>query len=365
MLDGVRSPVGGNAEAVALLERHLRLAQEGRTAYATVTRAQAPDEVSFEAAGSVDFEGLTEGALEQLKRRIHLAQINRMPPDADPNAPANVVCYPLSCMPTGYDFLPWLIDREMERRREGAPKPLRVCLYAGRNGATGIATEYRRRMLEGVLWPLLPMVGAVEDPAAVNGRQCPVLHYRNMVAAARVGESVPRLTPSDHARATIANYVGGQKVVTITLREAEHYRHRNSNLEAWTRLAEVIDRQGFPVVFVRDTAKAFEPFSEWPICPQASLNLDMRVALYEQAALNLFVSNGPFTLCLFSSAPFLSFIEIDDEDEAFPPNHSSWWRDCCAIDPGEQFPWCAPNQRIIWKRDKFENLIEAWGSAKP
>lgn len=359
MLDGVKSPIGGNAEVVTMFEKHLARAKQGKVGFATVTTVQAPDIIDYEAVGNVDLEAPTEVALALLRKRLEALQLNRLPPEPDSNAGADRVCYNVSAMPTGYDFPPWIIEAEMARIRAGAPTPLRIGFWYGQNGVSGMGTPYQRRMMEGVTWPMLELIGAIEDPSAIHGHNRPLMHFRGIVDGCNSGEHVPRFVANANARRTVENYLASTRPITITLREAEHFPHRNSNLPDWVKFAEYLTSRGETVVFLRDTAKAFDPLGNWPTFPRGSLDLHMRVALYELAKANLFISNGPYTLALFGSAPWLSFIEII-EDDGFVANHSSWWRDCAGIEAGSQFPWCAANQRIIWKRDTYENIVEAW-----
>jgi hypothetical protein len=114
------------------------------------------------------------------------------------------------------------------------------------------------------------------------------------------------------------------------------------------------------VILVRDTACANEPFYSWEICPLASTNLHMRMALYEQAKCNLFVANGPCTLAQFSDRPWLCFTPIEPDDSPYKANTAMFWRMYVGIDVGEQFPWSRPDQRIVWKKDTYENICTAW-----
>ena len=156
------------------------------------------------------------------------------------------------------------------------------------------------------------------------------------------------------------HHFAGRRPITITLREMDLYPYRNSNLWAWLNLAQYLTDHGEYVVFVRDTAKATEKLDGFEICPEASVDLHSRMALYEIAKLNLFVANGPTTLGWFGDFPWLSFTRIEPDGHEYVPNTPSFWRDNIGIEVGTQLPWALPDQRIIWQPDDYENLIKAW-----
>jgi hypothetical protein len=77
--------------------------------------------------------------------------------------------------------------------------------------------------------------------------------------------------------------------------------------------------------------------------------------------MNFFVSNGPACMGYFGETPWMMFIKPQNEDHGYEPNTPKFWREQLGIEMGTgQFPWCRPDQRIVWKSDDYENLIEAW-----
>ena len=162
----------------------------------------------------------------------------------------------------------------------------------------------------------------------------------------------------------LINPPGKQAPVTITLREAAYSSHRNSNIDEWLKFAEYLIAQGERVLFVRDTKCAADPIEGYETCPAASIDIDVRLALYESAKANLFVSNGPWSLGLFGSRPWLMFNQIDAMDP-YPPNTNQWWVNFHGIGVGEQFPWSRPDQRIVWLKDTFVDMCTAWENLEP
>jgi hypothetical protein len=356
MRPGEVTAVAGNKEVVELLERWLAVAKEGQTNYVALAMIKAPNFMIVDFVGCTEMENAINYALKRVMERIAEAKAKRQLPPRDPTLTADHVTYDLGNYPLSYDFLDWIIDAEQTRVREGAPAPLKVAFVGADNWKKD---EYRRVMLEGVCHPLIEMIGAVEE-SDCGGRTKEFFTTKFITEAARRGEPVPRFTPPQGAMITVEGWLeGGPPPVTITLREAEHIPHRNSNMVAWLRFGQTLEKRGERVIFVRDTCKAEEPLPDYETCPMASVNLHIRQALYEQAKLNMFVPNGPWGMALFGTRPWLMFQYCDPAD-IYLPNHPAWWHDFQGIMHGEQFPWCTSQQRIVWKNDDYENLIEAW-----
>lgn len=349
----------GNADVIAKLEAYLAEAQEGSIGAVAIATARhvEPGAVNHGVKGSfVGVERLYKPLREGMKTLITKLEEydeNNTPPTLSEYLPADYVCYNCARGSMNFDFIPWLIDAEMARIREGMPSPLKVCFWFGRDGKTGFQTKGRRQFLDNVMRPALALIGAVEDLAAVEGRCNEFYLPKNIVVASALGEQVPRLR---HPSKTI-HY---PNLVTITLRECEEWPHRNSNIQAWIQFAEDIQRQGFAPIFIRDTAKAFDRVDGFASDPEASIDIQERCALYEAAACNLFVANGPCTLALFGSRPWLTFIETFPDGHRYECNTPKFWREGQGIEIGSQFPWCSPLQRIVWKKDDYDNIVEAW-----
>jgi hypothetical protein len=194
---------------------------------------------------------------------------------------------------------------------------------------------------------------------------------RDIVALHKHGIEVPRVMKHVPAMATgrVRYHLGfdegpGQvkRPVTITLRECEHQTARNSNYPAWRDFGHWLEERGERVIMVRDTRFA-DPVFNTPgmptTCPEASRDLHIRAALYGQAKMNFFVSNGPWTLACFSDWPWCMFVRVE-EGEAAEVNQPWYWRDYMGVDQEGQLPWQTPRQRIVYEPDTFENLKSAW-----
>ena len=338
----------GNTEVVALLERWAEKAREGRLRYAAIVACEGQMHVDVEHAGSTGCEFAANFGFDLLKNNIFG---NKRTGGAEGLGP-DFVRYDLARAPIGWDFASWLIEQEMTRVRAKAPAPLKVAFVGDvTKRKWGPAEE---QMVQKVMRPLLGLIGAVEDPRAIHAavhKEFYMLRY--VTEAAQRGEPVPMFRAGSGNREFVQDYV------TITLREADHWPHRNSNMEAWLKLAHELRRRGENVFIVRDTAKAGEPFEDFPIAPAASRDLVIRTNFYATAKCNLFAANGPWYLALFGARPWLMFNAVSPDDH-FDANKPDMWKDFHGIAAGEQFPWSRPDQRIIWKADDSETMLAAW-----
>lgn len=353
----------GNAEVIELFEYYLAEAKSNpKIGYAALIYIEAgTKEAKGGFGGDVILEPRAERGAQALAGNIRERIINRILPPRDANVPADYACYNLPAASISYDFLIWLIDAEMQRIREGAPPPLKVHFWYGRDGKAGLYLPAQQQMFERVVKPSLALIGAIEHPDAAHGRDYAQRHMRMITAQAQEGAKVPRFKAPVRAREAMRRWLGDTAPVTITLREADHWPHRNSNFQAWREFGRDLIKNGERVVFVRDTAKAQEQMIDGFItCPQASTDLHARMALYEQAKANLFVANGPCTLAAFSDRPWLTFTTVEPDDSAYRANTPAFWRMHIGIDVGEQYPWSAPDQRIVWQADTYENITAAW-----
>ena len=353
-----------NVETVELLEKYTELARENGFSSVGVVVVCHPGYAAVEFAGDLSLQQGTLEGVGQLQFELQQSIANYKLPERDESLDASYVCYDCCRGPLGFDFLNWLIDAEMTRIREGAPKPLKVGFWTGRSDEIiGDEKVYYRRQhwLKNVFRPLLQMIGAVEDAKALRGKQKQVYVPRDICAAARAGEPVPRLLAPDVEMPRGA--------ITITLRESCYWTHRNSNLQAWVQFALDLKRQGERVIFVRDTERADEQLDDWETCPLASKNILARFALYENSRANLFVSNGPATLALYGSKPWLQFTPVEPDGSAFMGNTKQFWAKSMGVPVGEQFPWSENDQRMVWLTepetyDSIKWAYEQWMTSK-
>lgn len=277
------------------------------------------------------------------------------------DGPADAYNYDVSAEPISHDFIVWLATIKMIQASEGVIGPTKVCFTRNLQTDSFADGKYRAEFFKSVMAPALKLFDCVQDPAAKAGRRVDIYTYREIVDRVKRGEKAPRIHVPETLMADMATNLKGIKPVVITLREHIHWEHRNSEYDAWLKFAEYLTERGEHVIFVRDYAKADEDITGFETFPAASKDFLVRAALYENAKCNLFVSNGPATISLFGSRPFLQFIHCEESEAGtYPQNTPQWWWLNHGISKGQQFPWSAPDQRIVWAPDTYENIVEAW-----
>lgn len=138
------------------------------------------------------------------------------------------------------------------------------------------------------------------------------------------------------------------RLVTITLREAEHWTPRNSNVPQWIAAGLAIADRGYQVIVVRDTLQADQPIDGLATSARAAIELEERAMLYRRAACNLFVNNGPAWLALALDAPVLM---LKPTVEGLMATCSNAYLVRCGIAVGGQIPGSPSYQRIAWHSD--------------
>ena len=363
----------GNAEVVKMLKEWLERAEHGRIGFAAIVTCEHRSHVVTDHRGSHQLVFAANWGLDTLKLLLQerLASRHLMPDLRLYKGNDDRVCYDVTTGPACYDFIAWLVLAEMNRRRAGAPAPLKVAFKMEDTPEERARhAELRAGFYTNVIIPSLALIGAVEDDESATAVTLERYTIGPIVELAKLGEEVPLLTPSKMATDAMTDYLAevtkGQAPITITLREAPYWEYRNSNMTEWLKVAEYLENQGERVIFVRDTSQAMEPITGFETCPAASLDVDVRLALYESAKCNLAVSNGPWMLMLHGTRPWLMFVEVNPMS-AFHPETPQFWMQWHGINPGlnEQFPWSKPTQKIIWQRDNADNIIAAWEKLKP
>lgn len=265
--------------------------------------------------------------------------------------------YDLKTSPPTYDFLPFLLDAENLRIEKGFDS-IRMVFVRGPNGGFRMdqlwpyGPDAKREIFEKLAKPMASLLPSVREIHEINRRQAPEFqdgehfglearHYSYLLFSACMKKGIRPL------RAPITR----KGHVTITLREAEHWPERNSNLPEWLKFAEEISKER-DVVFLRDTYKAGEdlPFE----CDhEASADIKKRASLYAGAHMNLGVGNGPMWLSAALDAPTLVIRPYGGRITETQLNRVGLWR-------GQGFPGRPKHMDICWDLDRAEKIIGAY-----
>lgn len=154
-----------------------------------------------------------------------------------------------------------------------------------------------------------------------------------------------------------------QAFITVTLRESTLQPKRNSDIAQWDEFFKwLLDTHpSLSVVVIRDTECVFEeaPFSASNVYyfPVASFHMDLRMALYEGAYVNMGCSNGPKQLChLSKTASYITTKMIVDDYQGSSRERFIDRK----IEIDKDFRFADENQLIDWNPDSRECLIQSF-----
>ncbi|MDO8616899.1 MAG: hypothetical protein Q7T33_14385 [Dehalococcoidia bacterium] len=258
-----------------------------------------------------------------------------------------IACYDLARCPPTYDVVAFLALLEIERLRLGEEH---VDLHILPGPAGGFRAdshwprtiEERVHLRENVLVPLcrlLPSVRSVEvrlDRKVDGWGKGEYLVGLPAILRALRGGSRPLRGER------LLKHELDSRLLTFTLREAEHHSLRNSRTAEWQDAASVLGMRGRgDVIILRD--HRVEP-----------IELAARAALYTRAALNIGISNGPMWMAIFMDAPVLM---LRPTTNAASGCYDDRFYARCGLPRGSQLPTSPPHQRLVWEEDTRENIV--------
>jgi len=160
-----------------------------------------------------------------------------------------------------------------------------------------------------------------------------------------------------HTQHWLNKFQNGRKLLTLTLREYDYLTERNADLIAWQRFFSKLDSKEYCIVIIRDTDKMYheypEPLKEYKSFPAASLDVRFRLALYEQAYINLTVTTGPSSLLYFTQFPYIQFKTFVP---GVPAQEKEFHKTRTGAEVGSKFPLTRWNQKWFWFADTTENI---------
>lgn len=288
--------------------------------------------------------------------------------------------YDLSVGPVSFDFVTFLVKAELARRTVKASR-LHVVVVPFEKGVAGMFRDkthlYDEHEMRWRLWnivipacSLMPGTGVTlalnwEQARRLRGKEDLVfpddwdkqtLRYRShlvgsLVEAARAGAEIPRLTASQQALRKVRRAFG-RSYITMTLRNT-YLPERNSAYQDWEAVKGYLGRNGYSVVVLQDTGRALSNGRGY-----GELNIDLRLATYQQASLNLQSNNGTASLCWFSDAPYFMFgagVPAEEWDGLFVKQ---------GLPLGESWPWASARQKLVYGKESIDSMVaevEAWG----
>lgn len=173
-----------------------------------------------------------------------------------------------------------------------------------------------------------------------------------------LGCKVQPFQPSAYAAEQIKRRIGEDPYYTISLRTSHFQKARNSNLNEWYKAYEALIKKGHKVIVIPDFEDAMsERVSwefKWELAEYATFELDLRMALYENAIDNLCVNNGVAAILYYSSAPLKMFKMLVDGISTTTEKHLKTHTD---LSKGESPVFCNQRQKWVWELDTASNIL--------
>lgn len=268
--------------------------------------------------------------------------------------------YDLGMCPPTFDFISFLAEAERARITQNLdqidvvfePGPM----FGFRDDELPPDVATRSGMLSRIcvaacrLLPSVRNVHVLKDRAEVHGNIFPA-KYAEVSPRAHYGIGyLKNALPCLRASPSAVQYVSGKvkfPYATITLRESSYYPERNSKREVWMRVADWLKDRGIEAVFLPDTESP--PIKNYKSMPEC-IDLDIRMALYEGAVINMGISNGPVSLLYASEAKYLIFRPVTEDCHStsleFLASHG--------MEPGDKY---AGNGKLVWEDDTYEVIV--------
>jgi hypothetical protein len=269
------------------------------------------------------------------------------------------VYYDLAVSPVSYDFLAFLVKARVAANAAGA-EDLHVSIVPKTDGLGGFSRDWGGYDAEETRWRLwnivLPAcqlaratVSLLPDREGFAADGVPHHHAKELIQAGKIAP----LSASPHAIAMVDEQLARftKPVITVTIRETNDTA-RNSNAPEWQKFWGSLEGR-FGMIWLPDARRAMQ--ASFGAVVQS---IDLRAALYQRAAMNLFVANGPSALAWYTGAPFMQFCCGSVHGESWA-KHWEW----LGLPDGKQLPWARTDQRLIYERDTFENIsrhFERW-----
>lgn len=183
---------------------------------------------------------------------------------------------------------------------------------------------------------------------------CNFVHLRKFTASGWV----PNIFHASAIATSVIERLCGSIDVCLTLRTTPFKRNRDCSLDDWHRLYSHLVRHGLRVVVIPDHDdvvgdQRYKSY-EWDSIPQCALDLDLRLAAYRAAKVNIAWASGTNTLLYLTDVCFLIFGNLDERD---PTSNADIYRRK-VIEPGEQPDWFIKGRQVWDWQDAKDTTSE-------
>lgn len=152
-----------------------------------------------------------------------------------------------------------------------------------------------------------------------------------------------------------------KKIVTITIRDCSYFPLRNSNVENWKKVYEYLEKNNYyPIILddmenlsIQNKKNSLDGYNQYFY---ANIDLRARLALYEEAFMNLSVSSGPSNLLIYSKYCKFLIFKFFVNDEQSPASLKNVEK-IMGLKKNEQYTFFNKYQKLIWDIDDNPDLI--------
>src|SRR5262249_32676164 len=123
----------------------------------------------------------------------------------------------------------------------------------------------------------------------------------------------------------------------------------------WIAFADGLDPDRYAAIFLHDSdtgMRGAPVLSRHVACEAASLNLELRMGLYERAWLNMALMHGPMELCWYNErARYVVFMPLGADAVTTPEALAE-----AGHSLGGDLEFAAPRQRLVWQADELATI---------
>ena len=152
-----------------------------------------------------------------------------------------------------------------------------------------------------------------------------------------------------------------KKIVTITIRDCSYFASRNSNIQNWKKVYKYLEENNYyPIILddmenlsVQNKKNSLDGYNQYFY---ANIDLRVRLALYEEAYMNLSVSSGPSNLLIYSKYCKFLIFKFFVNDEQTPASLKNVEK-IMGLKKNEQYTFFNKHQKLVWDPDDNPDLI--------
>lgn len=161
----------------------------------------------------------------------------------------------------------------------------------------------------------------------------------------------------DYVSKYTKSFLNNKKLIVITIRDYEYTPKKNSNKEAWFKFADSLDERIYEVLFIPDTSNALISYKNYfgrKTLEVAAFNIQIRMAIYEAAYLNLAINQGPMELCWYNKkCNYIMFFKAGNSPIT---SESQLKSEGIIINKTPTF--ASKFQKWVWSEDNFDTIIK-------